>query len=202
MPPQRDELLVAGVLAAGRVHRPAPEEVLPLGRVRLGAPLLLEPEGRAVGGGAAEVEGHLAESWEIDPDGTQITFKLRKGVKWQNRPPVSGREFDAEDVVQSWNRYIAQPANNRASNANELNPAAPIVSVTSPDSGTVVVKLSEPTSYILQRFTSMVTGAIMPSMNAPMSRLEAAFSRSSPYCRHSSDKMPSSMARASSHSPR
>src|SRR5512139_2906048 len=37
--------------------------------------------------------GDLAESWEVSPDGLTITFKLRRGVKWQD-----GREFTAEDV--------------------------------------------------------------------------------------------------------
>jgi peptide/nickel transport system substrate-binding protein len=37
--------------------------------------------------------GDLAESWEVSPDGLTITFKLRRGVKWQD-----GKEFTAEDV--------------------------------------------------------------------------------------------------------
>jgi ABC-type transport system substrate-binding protein len=108
----------------------------------------------------ADVEPHLAESWEFNGDGTQLTFKIRQGVKWQNRPPVSGRAFDAEDVVASWNRYISLPANNRASQSNAINPSAPIISVEAPDSSTVVVTLSEPTSYLLQRYSSMVTGEL------------------------------------------
>jgi ABC-type transport system substrate-binding protein len=108
----------------------------------------------------SDVEPQLAQSWEFNGDGTQLTFKLRQGVKWQNRPPVNGRAFEAEDVVQSWNRYIGLVSNDRASMANSLNPAAPIVSVTAPDSRTVVVKLSEPTSYLLQRYASMVTGEL------------------------------------------
>ncbi len=107
-----------------------------------------------------DVEGQLAESWEQSADGTQITFKIRQGVKWQNVAPVSGRPFTADDVVQSWNRYISLPSNNRATNANSINPSAPVISFTSPDASTVVVKLKEPTSYMLQRFTSMITGEI------------------------------------------
>ncbi len=37
--------------------------------------------------------GDLAESWEVSQDGLTITFKLRRGVKWQD-----GKEFTAEDV--------------------------------------------------------------------------------------------------------
>ncbi|HEX5368482.1 MAG TPA: ABC transporter substrate-binding protein [Dehalococcoidia bacterium] len=110
--------------------------------------------------GYSDVDPQLAQSWEFNGDGTQLTFKLRQGVKWQNRPPVSGRAFDAEDVLQSWNRYVGLVSNDRAVMANSLNPSAPIVSITAPDTSTVVVKLSEPTSYLLQRFTSMVTGEL------------------------------------------
>src|SRR5438874_2816242 len=62
-----------------------------------------------------EVLPNLAESWEFSPDKTQITFKIRQGVKWHNVPPVSGRPFEASDVVESTNRYVNAPtANNKA----------------------------------------------------------------------------------------
>jgi len=48
--------------------------------------------------------GHLAESWEI-PDNATIIFHLRKGIHWQNKPPVNGREFTADDVVYSYEYY-------------------------------------------------------------------------------------------------
>ncbi|MBM4329885.1 MAG: peptide-binding protein [Deltaproteobacteria bacterium] len=45
--------------------------------------------------------GDLAESWEVSPDGLTITFKLRKGVKWQD-----GVEFTAEDVMFGFKTII------------------------------------------------------------------------------------------------
>jgi peptide/nickel transport system substrate-binding protein len=36
--------------------------------------------------------GDLAESWEISPDGLTITFKLRRGVKWQDGQPFTARD--------------------------------------------------------------------------------------------------------------
>lgn len=45
-----------------------------------------------------QVKPDLAESWEMSSDAKTWTFKLRKGVKWHNLPPVNGREFEASDV--------------------------------------------------------------------------------------------------------
>ena len=43
------------------------------------------------------VEPDLAESWTQSNDTTYI-FKLKKGVRWHNKPPVNGRELTADDV--------------------------------------------------------------------------------------------------------
>ncbi len=53
--------------------------------------------------------GGLAESWEVSDDFLTYTFRLRKGVKWHNLPPVNGREFDAEDAVFTFKLYT-EPA--------------------------------------------------------------------------------------------
>jgi len=109
----------------------------------------------------SEVEPELAESWEVSPDKLSITFRLRRGVKWHNKPPVSGRTFDSSDVVASWKRYeTSSTPNNKASNFNSVNPSAPIVGYEAPDTNTVVLKLKEPAAYIMQRLTSMITGEI------------------------------------------
>jgi peptide/nickel transport system substrate-binding protein len=47
----------------------------------------------------------LAESWRfLDP--TTVEIKLRQGVKFQNVPPVNGRELVADDVLFSWRRLL------------------------------------------------------------------------------------------------
>jgi ABC-type transport system substrate-binding protein len=109
----------------------------------------------------SEVEPQLAESWELSGDKLQITFKLRDGVNWQNIPPVNGRPLDSEDVLASWNYFIGSDTpNNKASSANAINPAAPIIGWEAPDPQTVVLNLSEPTSMIYQRLAQMITGEV------------------------------------------
>ncbi|MFA6148982.1 MAG: peptide-binding protein [bacterium] len=48
-----------------------------------------------------KLEGELAESWEISPDGKRITFHLRKGVKWHDGAP-----FTSDDVMFTYKRMI------------------------------------------------------------------------------------------------
>jgi len=54
--------------------------------------------------------GGLATSWEM-PDTETVVYHLRQGVKWQNLPPVNGREFTADDVVWNLTRYNTAPSN-------------------------------------------------------------------------------------------
>jgi dipeptide transport system substrate-binding protein len=55
--------------------------------------------------GTTNIVPGLAESWTVSPDGKTYTFKLRKGVKFHSnanfRPT---RDFNADDVIFSWNR--------------------------------------------------------------------------------------------------
>ncbi len=107
--------------------------------------------------------GELAESWETSPDGLTITMKIRQGVKWHNRAPVNGRTFDVDDVLAGWHRFETK-FSSRAGIANSADPSAPVLSLTAPDSKTIVMKLKEPIYYALQLFTSNFTGnvPIMP----------------------------------------
>jgi peptide/nickel transport system substrate-binding protein len=56
------------------------------------------------------VEPHLAERWET-PDDTTYVFYLRKGVRWQNKSPVNGRELVAEDVKFTFDRFLSEKGN-------------------------------------------------------------------------------------------
>lgn len=50
--------------------------------------------------GTTEVEGALAESWEVTPDGLKYTFKLRQGVTFHD-----GTEFNADAVAFNFKRW-------------------------------------------------------------------------------------------------
>jgi peptide/nickel transport system substrate-binding protein len=55
-----------------------------------------------------ELEPDLAEKWEqTKPDATEFIFTFRQGVKWQNKAPVNGRAFSAEDAKLVFERYQA-----------------------------------------------------------------------------------------------
>jgi ABC-type transport system substrate-binding protein len=60
------------------------------------------------GPGDMTMRGDLAESWQSSPDHRVWTFKLRKGVKWQNVPPLNGRELTAADVKYCYEAYAKE----------------------------------------------------------------------------------------------
>jgi peptide/nickel transport system substrate-binding protein len=66
--------------------------------------------GPSVAPGTLPVEGDLAESWS-QPSDTTWLFKLRKGVRWHNKPPVNGRELTAEDVKYTYERAMTIAGN-------------------------------------------------------------------------------------------
>jgi len=50
---------------------------------------------------------HLVESWDLTDDA--IIFYVREGIHFQDKPPVNGRELDAEDVALSLRRIWEVP---------------------------------------------------------------------------------------------
>jgi len=76
----------------------------------------------------------LAESWVTAPDLKTYTFKLRKGVTFQN-----GEPFNAETVKFSFERAAAPASTNKDKSLFQS-----IASITLPDSDTVVINLKNP----------------------------------------------------------
>src|SRR5262249_23972449 len=81
----------------------------------------------------------LAESFD-QPDERTYVFKLRGGVKYQNLPPVNGRELVAEDVVKSFERQVAEKANGAALVGTKVE---------APDKQTVKITLDTPNADFL-----------------------------------------------------
>ncbi len=75
----------------------------------------------------------LAESWQISPDGKSYTFKLKKGIKFQD-----GEPFDAAAVRYSFERAKAEGSTNKAKKAVFDN----IASITAYDDQTVILTLN------------------------------------------------------------
>lgn len=55
------------------------------------------------------LRGELAESWEASADAKTWTFNLRRGVKFHN-----GKDFGADDVIESLNIHVAEGAKSAA----------------------------------------------------------------------------------------
>ena len=106
--------------------------------------------GPAVVPGTQPIEGDLAESWERQGETTYV-FKLKKGVRWQPKAPVNGREFTSEDVRYTYDRFL-----NIKGNANR--PILEMVDkVEAVDKYTVRFVLKEPNAWFLDRLASTST---------------------------------------------
>jgi ABC-type transport system substrate-binding protein len=105
----------------------------------------------------------LATSYEISGDRTQVTFKIRPGMKWDSRAPTSGRPIDTADILFSWDKYSSLNASaaDLVYNA-ETSPGAPIDSIEAPDDQTIVMKLKQFDSSLIQLFAAWDHFYIMP----------------------------------------
>jgi len=98
----------------------------------------------------------LAASWTAAPDLKTYTFKLRKGVKFQN-----GEPFDSAAVKFSFDRAAAPTSTNKDKSLFQS-----FESVTAPDADTIVItlKYSEPNFPFLM---GQATAAIIEPKSAP-----------------------------------
>ncbi len=116
--------------------------------------LLRHKAGPSVVPGTFPIEGDLAESW-TQPNETTYVFKLRRGVKWHNKPPVNGRELTADDVVFSVNHFLTVKGN---ANAYMLKA---VEKVEAPDKYSVKFTLKEPFVWFLDMISNPHAVAIV-----------------------------------------
>ena len=105
--------------------------------------------------------GRLAESWEISTDGRTITFHVRKGVHWQDKPPMNGRELTADDVEFTFRRIKGWGKEGVPLQQFDIF-RMPIKSITATDKYTVVVKMEQPSLDAVPSFTTGTMAFILP----------------------------------------
>ena len=98
----------------------------------------------------------LAESWQVSPDLKTYTFKLRKGVKFQN-----GEPFNSAAVKFSFDRAAAPTSTNKDKAVFQG-----FEQVNTPDADTVVVTLKYPEPNLLF-LVGQATAAIVEPKSAP-----------------------------------
>ncbi len=101
-----------------------------------------------------EVGPDLAASWDISSDGKTYTFHLRQGVKFQNLPPVNGRELTAQDIKYSYELYKSGGAQSGA--------FATVQKIEAPDKYTVKVSLDGPDPDFLAGVACEIYSLILP----------------------------------------
>ncbi len=109
-----------------------------------------------------EIVPLLAESFAVSGDGTTITFRLRRGVRWHDGAP-----FTARDVLYSVEQIRAPGAMVRGSLPGLFEP---LVALDAPDDFTVTARYREPFALAYQAWTRTF---IMPA-HLPFSPGESA----------------------------
>src|SRR6266571_695629 len=95
------------------------------------------------------LKGDLAESWQGSPDFRVWTFKLRKGVKWQNVAPLNGRELGAADIKYCYEQYAKEGV--QAFTFQEIE------GMETPDKYTVRIHLKTPNTMFPQNLAEPVS---------------------------------------------
>jgi ABC-type transport system substrate-binding protein len=137
------------------------------------------------------LKGDLAEAWQGSPDQRVWTFKLRRGVKWQNVAPLNGRELVAADVKYCFEQYAKEGV--QAFTFQEIE------GMETPDAHTLRVHLKTPNALFPQNVAEPV--AVIFSERGPRGgrRSQEAHDRHRPV--HSQGAHPQGAAGAAAQPP-
>lgn len=94
----------------------------------------------------SQIQGELAESWQINEDATQYTITLRDGVLWHD-----GEPFTSADV-----KFTIELAADPDSASYIGAKFTGVSSIDTPDELTAVINLAAPNSTLLDAFTFLV----------------------------------------------
>ncbi|MCF6737574.1 ABC transporter substrate-binding protein [Blastococcus sp. KM273129] len=128
------------------------------------------------------MEPSLATDWEVSEDGLTWTFNLREDVTFHD-----GSEFDAADVVYSYNRIIDE----ELSNAYRF---ATVESVEAVDPQTVEITVSQPTPNLPALIGAFKGMAILPEGAADEYDLTTEAVGTGPFTLESSDASSTELA--------
>ena len=103
------------------------------------------------------VEGNLATEWE-QPDPTTVVFTLAPGIKWQNVPPLNGRDFVVDDIRYSFERGATWEQSAQAGNYRDIE------GVEDAGDGRVRVSLKRPNAAILLQLAAWTTMIVPPEI--------------------------------------
>ncbi|MBW1708629.1 MAG: ABC transporter substrate-binding protein [Deltaproteobacteria bacterium] len=109
------------------------------------------------------VELDLAESWK-QIDALTYEFKIRKGVRWQDVPPVNGRELTSADIKYSIER-VAGMHGQKSHFKHRYYFENTLASIETPDKYTIIFKTKKPfapfISYIASPWTAIVAKEVV-----------------------------------------
>ena len=94
--------------------------------------------------GGEALTPELAESWELTPDGRQLTFTLRSNVAWHD-----GEPFTSADVKAHFERIIDPP---QGLFSSERSPFLHVAGIEAPDPATVRFNTEFATESLLRSF--------------------------------------------------
>jgi ABC-type transport system substrate-binding protein len=92
---------------------------------------------------------HLAESWEFTEPGNYV-IHLRKGIRWQNIPPVNGRELTSDDIAYHYHRMYGLGHGFTQPGPGAHYQFTPLKSVTAIDRYTVAFKWNVPNAEVIR----------------------------------------------------
>jgi peptide/nickel transport system substrate-binding protein len=112
------------------------------------------------------LKGLLAESWEFPAPDTLVVH-IRKGINWQDIPPVSGREFTAYDVEYHYHRLygLGSGFTKPAPYHGNVSAYKDLISVKATDKYTVVLKWKTPNPEFI--------GETVITVHSPTAAIEA-----------------------------
>ncbi|MBL7176448.1 MAG: ABC transporter substrate-binding protein [Desulfobacteraceae bacterium] len=104
-------------------------------------------------------EPDLAESWRQIDDRT-YEFKLHKGVRFHDKPPVNGREMTSADVKYSFDHMVGL-VGKKGKAKRKFFFVGKLESVETPDKYTVIIKTNKPYATIMN-YIAAIWFSIIP----------------------------------------